>query len=583
MNKIAGKIKQKENSIWALGLAVFLCAGISIFFDYYYAINDDMVMKDILAGVYTGTPEGRNIQMLFPLSWLISIFYRVARSLPWYGMFLCVCHFGCIFLFTKRLLFFFHKTWTKALAVLLEAGLIVTLLLYELVFVQYTVTSALLASTAAFLFYTTDSSGTVKDFLLRNVGSILLVTVAFQMRTEMLLLLLPFICVAGLCRWACEKPFFTKENAAKYFSVFGGILAGLFLSQGVHMAAHAGEDWQQFNRFFDSRTQLYDFLWQWHPQYDGNETFYTDIGMTANSQRLIENYNFGLDETIDAELLDKINENANARRKEQASFTETLKSALLEYKYRTFHETDMPWNLFVISLYIMVLFCALGNRRLRFVWELACLAVVRTGLWLFILYRGRVLERITHPLYLMEFTILIAFLLVECKSAQKGFAYLRAGIAGVFLVLCLFHIRGSVEKSREEYMWKESVYKEWEVLQAYFRGNTDCFYFMDVYSWTKYTDKMFVNVDNSILNYDIMGGWIVKSPLTEKKYRSFGMVTMEQALLEGSDIYIINKGEDWNWLTGYYADKGIEVSMQKIDSIMIDDKEFLGVYAVTKE
>ncbi len=583
IKNIIKKLKQEENCIWALGLAVFLCAGISIFFDYYYAINDDLVMKDILSGAYTGVPEGRNIQMLFPLGWLISILYRVARNLPWYGIFLCVCHFGCIFLFTKRLLSFFHKTWTKAVAVVLETGLIVTLLLYELVFVQYTVTSAILASTAAFLFYTADSSGTVKDFFCRNIGSIVLAVVAFQMRTEMLLLLLPLICVTGLCRWACEKPFFTKENAAKYFSVLGGILAGMLLSQGVHMAAHAGEDWQQFNHFFDSRTQLYDFLWKWHPGYEGNEAFYDSIGMTANSQMLIENYNFGLDETIDAGILDKINENANERRKEQVSIAETLKQAFANYVYRTLHRADFPWNLFVIILYIMVFAYTMGNRHLRFIWELACLAVVRTGLWMFVFYRGRVLERITHPLYLMEFTILIAFLLVECKNTGKVFSYLKAGITGVLLALCLFLIQGSVEKSMEEYVRKESVYKEWEALQAYLNDNGDCFYFMDVYSWSKYTDKMFVNVDNSIQNYDIMGGWISKSPLTEEKYRYYGMATMEQALLEAPNVYIINKGEDWNWLTGYYADKGITVSMLKIDSILTDDVEFLGVYKVTKE
>ena len=72
---------------------------------------------------------------------------------------------------------------------------------------------------------------------------------AFQIRSEMLLLVLPLICVTGLCRWACEKPFFTKENAAKYFSVFGGIMAGIVISQGIHMAAYGSADWQKFNSF----------------------------------------------------------------------------------------------------------------------------------------------------------------------------------------------------------------------------------------------------------------------------------------------------------------------------------------------
>ena len=97
-------LQKKENHILALGMSALLCVVIGIFFDYYYDLNDDVLIKDILAGVYTGTPEGRNIQMLFPLSFFISLFYRVVRGLPWYGIFLCLCHFGSIYLITERML-----------------------------------------------------------------------------------------------------------------------------------------------------------------------------------------------------------------------------------------------------------------------------------------------------------------------------------------------------------------------------------------------------------------------------------------------------------------------------------------------
>ena len=42
-------------------------------FDYYYDLNDDVLMKDILSGVYTGAFESRNVQMLFPLSLILSL------------------------------------------------------------------------------------------------------------------------------------------------------------------------------------------------------------------------------------------------------------------------------------------------------------------------------------------------------------------------------------------------------------------------------------------------------------------------------------------------------------------------------
>ena len=93
---------QEENWIWALLAVAFLGLCVGIYFDYYYDLNDDVLIKDILAGVYTGEPEGHNIQMHWPISVLISLFYRVAGDLPWYGMFLCFCHFGGIFLIIRR-------------------------------------------------------------------------------------------------------------------------------------------------------------------------------------------------------------------------------------------------------------------------------------------------------------------------------------------------------------------------------------------------------------------------------------------------------------------------------------------------
>lgn len=575
-------MKQKENHIWALGFSILLCAGIGIFFDYYYALNDDVLMKDILAGIYTGTPEGRNIQMLFPVSWFISLFYRVARGIPWYGLFLCGCHFGCIYLLTERMLSFFHRTVTKIFAVLVEAGLIVALLLGELVFTQYTVTSALLAATAAFLFYTAETDGTVKQFFCRNISSIVLVVLAFQIRSEMLLLVLPLICVTGLCKWACEKPFFTKANAAKYFSVFGGILAGMLLSQGIHMTAYGSADWQQFNRFFDSRTEIYDFLWRWHPSYEGNEAFYESIGMTEGEQILLENYNLGLDEKIDADLLEQISNYADAYRREQTSFKDTLKDAVIIYKYRTFHETDYPWNLFVIAAYGLVLIAALGNRHFRFLWELCCMGIVRTGLWMFILYRGRDPERITHSLYLMELIILLAFLLVECKKEGRIFGYLKIGFTGVLLLLCLRTVTGNVEKVWTEYAEREEVDRELKALQDYTKENAENFYFVDVYSTVKYSEKLFCNVDNTIANYDIMGGWASKSPLMVKKFGYYGITSMEQAILEKENVHVIDKSGKLAWLINYYEEKGIQVSLQKTDSIRVDGHEVFGVYTLER-
>ena len=86
--------------IFALVLVLIPALG----FDFYYDLNDDMAIRDILSGAYTGTPDGHCIQMLFPLSWLIACCYTAVPALPWYGLFLCICQFGTITLIAWRLL-----------------------------------------------------------------------------------------------------------------------------------------------------------------------------------------------------------------------------------------------------------------------------------------------------------------------------------------------------------------------------------------------------------------------------------------------------------------------------------------------
>lgn len=589
MRKLWDGLKKRENTVWAAAFCVLLSIILSICFDFYYDLNDDVLMKDILAGVYTGVPEGHNIQMLYPVSLFISLFYRLGRGLPWYGIFLWCCQFGSLFLITKEALAFTASRLRKLLFLCAEAGLFFTLLLWEFVFVQYTVTCALLASAAAFRFYLSPTEPSTPVFVRRNLPSIVLAVLAFQIRSEMLALVLPLICVTGVCRWAAEKPVFTVRNAAKYFSVFGLILAGMLVSQGIHMAAYGSEEWKRFDSFFDSRTQLYDFLGV--PPYEENAEFYKSIGLSESEQELLHNYNFGLDEEIDAALFDKLCEYRELQYAENTDFAATLKSAVNAYRYRTLYE-DAPWNLAVIAMYVLVLGAALLNRHFRILWELPLLGTVRTGLWLFILYRGRSPIRITHSLYLMEFVILLALLLTECGQlsgkSRKSCCALVCLAAAVGITVWM--AGESCSSVRTEYGRREAVNRELAALKEYVGLHEDCFYFLDVYSSVAYSEKLFETEDNSLSNYDIMGGWASKSPLMEQKYARFGIENMESALTEQDSVYMLESAHrsasllpTAEWLPAYYEAQGLQVEVVQTDIIMNGAEEAFVVYRIQKQ
>lgn len=139
----------------AAALTLLLVLFLAIQYDYYYDLNDDTMIKDILSGAYTGTPSGYCVQMLYPLAWVIALFYRAIPTVPWYGLFLCLCQFGVFALITLRLLCMMRSTGTRLMALAAVGSLVPGLFLRELVIIQYSVTSGICMAGAVFLFLTT--------------------------------------------------------------------------------------------------------------------------------------------------------------------------------------------------------------------------------------------------------------------------------------------------------------------------------------------------------------------------------------------------------------------------------------------
>ena len=402
-------------------------------FDFYYDLNDDTMMLDIMAGAYSGTPDGHNMQTLYPLGAVIALCYRVWGSVPWYGLFLCLCQFGCFWLAAVRLCALAEQAGGRAAAdgagarrgfsigkkllLLLVWSLFVWgVCLAHVVNIQYTVTSAMLSATALFLFLTARDTDNVRRFLFQNIPSVVLVILAYQLRSEMLLLTFPFICLAGLCRLTGEKRIFERTNFFKYGGVLGIMLAGMLLSGGIDYGAYGSAQWQDFLKFFEARTTIYDF----YPELVTEESHgaqLSDLGVPAYQQALLRNYDYGLDETIDTAFLTKLAGYATKTLRGAKDWSGIVKEQAYRYFYRTFRGGDRPYSTLLLLLYAAVLAAGCrglcgqkrpGVRSYAFLWQLALLAAGRTAVWMFILLRGREPERITHSLYLVEYALLAA-------------------------------------------------------------------------------------------------------------------------------------------------------------------------------
>lgn len=569
--RVKASLKWQEYGI-AAAVTLLLASVISLLFDYYYCMNDDTTMRDILCGSYTGTPEGRNIQMLYPLGAFISVLYRILPNAPWYGIFLCSCQYMAVFLICSRSVRVVKQIWAKiivGIVTVLAAG---GILLYELVYVQYTMTCGIMMAAAVFWFYTSDADKGVKDFLLENSISIILTVLAFQLRTEMAILMFPFLLGAGLCKWSREKKFFTKQNIEKYAGLIGTVLVLMGVSVLVHQAACSLAEWKRFQLFFDYRTELYDFLGI--PVYEKNQEFYAGIGLSENEAALFENYNFALDKNIDEKVLGQI---ADYQKQERGStlFLIGIKEAVWLYKNSLISAEYMPYNGLIVFLYLLLILTAWKNKDKSYLWKLPMFGVIRTICWMYIILRNRTPERITHGLFLMELMVTAALLLTEWGRSKRN----RLTMSALACIIVVLGMPAVWTKSYTEKIQRENVNKEWLMFQEYCAEKPENFYLVDVYSSVDYTEKMFAEVDNSYRNFDLCGGWTANSPLYREKLKVSGITDIEKDLIEKENVFFVSKpNRNIEWLINYYKEKEITVQPEIEEEIELNGEVRFVIY-----
>lgn len=626
-----------KNCILAFAVTGASALLMGFFFDFYFDMNDDTMMRDIMSGVYSGTPDGHNMQTLYPLGALIALCYRVSGSFPWYGAFLFLCQFGCFFLVGVRLCTlvdtfcarvkaapegngdenggmrwcFWRKLFGLLAITVFQWGIWMT----HMVNVQYTITCGMLVGAAVFLFLTMPGGEasergskdlSVQTFLTGSFPALLLFLLAFQLRSEMAFLTLPFLGLAGVFRWWEDRPVFKRENLQKYGGLLFLLLAGVGLSIGADTLAYGGE-WREFRQFFNDRTTIYDF----YPEVLTEERFDADLeelGVSSGSQILLDNYNFGLDEGIDAQMLSDVALYAKERVGGERDWAAVFKEKLWLYGYRSFHSGDMPYNLLAMMGYgiNIITFVFLFRRDVRnliaAVMQLLMVFVVRSALWMFILMRGRDPERIIHPLYLVEFCLLAGVFLWRLRrnaglevclsemagaigSAPRLYGLVSAPylqyvfMAGIFL-LSVWGLWKAFPAVRADQVRRQEVNRDWEAIDAYCRAHPDTFYFEDVYSTVSFSGKLLEYRDNAIANYDIAGGWMCKSPLYREKLAAFSIENAADALVEGKADFIMSREEEGlrglAWLEVPYAEHGRDVNLEEYGEI----NENYGLYRV---
>ena len=579
----------KRIRIGALQVAALLTAAglfvlLALRFAYFFDLNDDVLMKDILSGVYTGTPEGRNIQMLFPISFLISLLYHVTRQVDWYGIFLLTCQFGCFALVLYRSLSLADTRRRKWLAGAAVTALCLTFLLPHLVFLQYSITTGMLCATAAWWLATlpdaavSNPPGGIGEGI-RTVWKshwlpLCLLALAYVLRSEMTLFLLPLVALAALLplvlqdpdrplleSWALQK--------RRLLLLLGGVLCVLFLGTAADAIATASPDWRAFRSFFDARTRLYDYYFYDMPTYAEEPEVFDVLGLDASDAGLLDNYNFSLADDLDEEAMWRLVAEAKSKHEKKIPPAGRIKLALREYIDRGRHLEDGVYGVLTalasIGLAGWLLLHRGEARARRGALLLILLWIFRSGLWLYLLYSGRAPERLTHPLYLLELLLLFALWRRLCRRAEGLYR-----VVAVFLALALLFLPGQYGRTAAEAEHRERMQPAWEAYLDYCAAHPEEIFFTDVYSTVAYSERVFDRFGTASVmsNQDVMGGWAAKSPLYQKRLAAQGLSTMQDAIAHDARVRVVcAANRDIRWLKERFASRGIRGRFEEVERV----------------
>ena len=163
----------------------------------------------------------------------------------------------------------------------------------------------------------------------------------------------------------------------------------------------------------------------------------------------------------------------------------------------------------------------------------------------------------------------------------------KKGTIRVMVILFSLMVTGSIgvsiKRAAADQDVRAQVNQDWYAIDEYCREREGNFYFEDVYSTVSFSQKMFAGDANTYANYDILGGWMSKSPLYREKLARYDMKEADMALLGKDNVYLIISDREaaeqgLDWITMHYASRGIDVSVQESDRV----NENYGVYQINR-
>uniref|UniRef100_UPI00405730AD hypothetical protein n=1 Tax=Acetatifactor sp. TaxID=1872090 RepID=UPI00405730AD len=538
---------------------------------FIYATNDDLFLKSIASGEVTGTPEARLLHIGYPVGVFLKMLYSILPELPWYGLFLCVSFGVTMYVVLCHMLKCAKNIITALVLVLVFVSGAYAFLFMHVAEIQYTTVTAMTGAGAIFMFAITPVEEAFGTYLKKSSVFLLLAMWAYSIRSKAFLMLLPFVVFVFIGKYMdsdTDKTVWRMNEKRKNLCyVMGILIVCLFCVWSVNSVAYSSKQWKDFVAYNSARESIYDYAG--YPDYEVYYDVYQKLEISESSYHAASTrYGILLDENIDVESMQTL---AGIVKDETAlslnHFMPKLKNMIYSFYQRHISYTDRPLNLLVYTLYTFFLIMAVLAKKKAAIRDIGFVFVARMMIWSYLVYISRMPSRVTQGIYLAELVSLLA-IAWNRKLWEKKILWYISSIGLVFLMF-----RFGIPKAEAvayEVSSRLNFSKSFEEIKVYFAEHPDNLYYLDMNSFSSFTEEIFKTGQSECDNYMLMGSWLPKSPWYDEKLERAGIKDVGESVLNNENVYVVfmnTDATDSKYLIDFYAENYPGAVLEKIEEI----------------
>lgn len=490
-----------------------LCLGVSVLMvtlvyrkaGIFFDTNDDRYISEILSGVYGGKPEAHTVYVNYLLSLVLAAFYRITIRVPWHGGMLLLFQ---VLIYTAILESLLELCETKLqilVAVCMEMAVFLQGL-YTLSKIQYTSTAALL-SVAGYVCLLLQYKKKRRGYLL----FLLFLLLSCLLRRDAMLMIQPLGLAAALGVILAAEDADIREKAADFCRIVVGVAGCLLVTGlGTIIGYHSGE-WQEYIRYNNAGTEIFDYYGK--PEYEEIAGILDKYNVTRDEYEAYKEYVL-LNGNLGADCAEEI----AAYAKGQHDFP-TLREMMDSYMDVMWENKEWKSNRIAALSFVAVCVLLLLFRQYRYLLPAVLIKTAALSIWGYLIYYGRLPNRIIFPLYVGETGLYLAVLAIALGTAKHGRLWRKVCIlaaAGIFCMMCF-------QSGREQYRFvhmqnegmKQYMQGLWEI-NSYCAQHPENKYLLDAVSASYYSGNVLETRFNGERNNMVTGTWFSGGPVMKR-------------------------------------------------------------------